>query len=157
LHSEVAAYGIFVSALILVHLHGRPATKLPFWLFVLLLGVGLAAHWWSISLFWRNYAGITALALAVNLLDRAPAALQSLLSFAPLRKIGLWSFSIYIWQQPFYLYLPHGALYGALGMVGALLFGVTSFYLIEQPARRYLNAHWGQGAVRRDLAPTGVS
>lgn len=157
LHSEVAAYGIFISALLALQLRGGRGGVLPLWVFALLVGVGLATHWWSVSLFWRNYLGITALALAVNLLERAPAGLQALLSLTPLRMVGLWSFSIYIWQQPFYLYMPHGGSNGLYGIVGALVVGVASYYFVEQPARRYLNERWGRRQNAQDLRQTTVA
>lgn len=63
-----------------------------------------------------------------------------LLSAGPLRHAGLWSYSIYLWQQPF---SAKPAEYGldvapwflsfplwALSAVGA---GILSYYLIERP------------------------
>lgn len=88
------------------------------------------------------------LALAVNYLDCAPAPLLRLLSLRFLRWCGMCSFSLYMWQQPFYKAI---ALYGssrsaALGM--ALLVGTCAFYFFENPLRRYLNQQWQRRSAR---------
>lgn len=94
-----------------------------------------AAPWWSPVI-----VAPFLLAFAVNHLDRAPAAIHRLLAAAPLRLLGLWSYSIYLWQQPFYIYrasFPPGvALLLAMGV------SVASFYLFEKPMRTWLNSHW---------------
>lgn len=80
------------------------------------------------------------LAFSVNhLADTAPTVRRAL-ALAPLRQLGIWSFSIYIWQQPFYLFkraLPPGAAFA-----GALLTGAVSFQLFENPIRSWLNRNW---------------
>ena len=42
------------------------------------------------------------LAFAVNHLSETPPFFRTLLAFPPLRLLGIWSYSIYLWQQPFY-------------------------------------------------------
>lgn len=82
------------------------------------------------------------LALAVNYLDCAPALLLRLLSLPFLRWCGMCSFSLYMWQQPFYKAI---ALYGLprpVALALALLVGTAAFYFFEQPLRRYLNRVW---------------
>jgi peptidoglycan/LPS O-acetylase OafA/YrhL len=83
------------------------------------------------------------LAFTVNHLNLTPALFRTILSFLPLRLIGIWSFSIYLWQQPLYYY---GIKFGdAFELAGPILFivsialGALSFYFIENPTRRYLN------------------
>jgi peptidoglycan/LPS O-acetylase OafA/YrhL len=80
-----------------------------------------------------------ALMLAINTLDTAPPALLRMLSARPLRQIGLWSFSLYLWQQPGFAYRIQGV---SLWIVvpPSIALGLASYYLIEQPARRWLNA-----------------
>lgn len=83
------------------------------------------------------------LAFAVNHLDRIPAFLMSLLSARPLQLLGIWSYSIYLWQQPYFHYgVEHGELFPYAGIAflfAAILTGTASFYFIENPVRRYLN------------------
>ncbi len=152
LHTEVAAYGLFASAAIVLCFSGRKIPQLPGWLFVFLFGFSLAAHWWSVPAAVRTIAGVGALALAVNLLSAAPKWLHAVLSIWPLRQLGVWSFSLYVWQQPFYMYYHN---YGmslpvALGLTFAC--ALASFYLIEQPCRNWLNERWG----RRSVAPAAA-
>ena len=86
------------------------------------------------------------LAFTVNHLNLVPSIFISVLSLVWLRLIGIWSFSIYLWQQPFYYY---GTKFGeAFPYAGLFLFfvvimvGAFSFYLIENPIRKYLNEKW---------------
>lgn len=142
IHSEVSAFGIFASAFLMLYLHKKKLPTLPVVAYPLLVLLGILMHWWSVPAPIAMVLGIGAFALAVNLLPSAPQRVQAALSPRPLRQLGLWSFSIYLWQQPFYLYAHrHGMAKGqALAMaIGA---GIVSFYLIERPMRSYLNALW---------------
>lgn len=79
------------------------------------------------------------LAVAVNYLDSAPMSVLRFLSLKPLRWFGLCSFSLYMWQQPFYKAL---ALYGlprTAALVLAMIVGASMFYFFERPVRLYLN------------------
>ncbi|HEY1648050.1 MAG TPA: hypothetical protein VGF96_08715, partial [Terracidiphilus sp.] len=59
------------------------------------------------------------------------------LSTFPATQLGIWSFSIYLWQQPFYLRQDHFNTSVLLGCT--TLFALLSFYLIEKPARHLIN------------------
>lgn len=105
---------------------------------------------------WLHYsAGTAALAIAVCSLDRIYAPVLKVLSVPALTALGLWSYSIYLWQQPFYRLHLKGEL--PLWAAGVLALGVAlaSYRFVEQPARRWLNAHWGRrgGAWRGFAAP----
>ena len=143
-HTEVAGYGIFISAFFLLFFQTRPIPRLPALCYPALGLVALAFFWWSVPVPIGTLFGVGTLALLVNLLPQAPASIHSLLSFAPLRQLGLWSFSIYLWQQAFYLAHHHDNLPSWLGISLALLAGICSFYLLEKPAREYINAHWAK-------------
>ena len=148
LHTEVAAFGIFASATLFLIIRGRRVPNLPGVLFGLLFGFALAMHWWSIPAPVRTIAGVSVLALAVNLLAVAPGWLHAALSFAPLRQLGLWSFSLYVWQQPFYMYFNYYGMSRVLAFALAIASGITSFYLIERPCRTWLNKRWaGESAA----------
>lgn len=89
------------------------------------------------------------LAVAVNHLDNLPGLINKMLLSAPLRVIGLWSYSIYLWQQFFYAYswsIPFGK---PMALLLALMAGVGSYYLLERPVRRILNAKWSANPVYR--------
>lgn len=86
------------------------------------------------------------LAFTVNHLSLIADTLKCLLAIFPLRMIGVWSFSIYLWQQPFYYY---GVKFGhTFKFCGPILFlvsivvGAISFYFFENPIRTYLNEKW---------------
>jgi peptidoglycan/LPS O-acetylase OafA/YrhL len=144
IHSEVSAFGIFAAAAIFLVVQGRTVPKLPFPVIPALIAIGFALHWWSVPAPVRTMFGLGAFALAINLLNGAPALIQRLLSLGPLRQLGLWSFSIYLWQQPFYLYVNRQGMSPVIGVCLSVLAGMASFYLLENPARNYLNRKWGR-------------
>jgi peptidoglycan/LPS O-acetylase OafA/YrhL len=146
LHSEVMAFGIFASASFLLFLHKVKLPKLPTILFVFLVSIGILMHWWSIPAPLSRTVGVGFLALAVNLLFVAPDVVKQALSIKPLKMMGLWSFSIYLWQQPFYLAVHRTGMSELLAVSSAICCGVASFYLLEQPLRLYLNSVWGKSA-----------
>ena len=63
-----------------------------------------------------------------------------MLDWTPLRWLGTCSFSLYLWQQPFYLWTRNEGGSTALALIGAIAAGLTSYYLIERPVRAFLNA-----------------
>jgi peptidoglycan/LPS O-acetylase OafA/YrhL len=83
--------------------------------------------------------GTAALAQSLVLLADAPTRALYLFENPLIRKVGLWSFSLYLWQQPFSELHLHG-LFKIFVML--IVFGLAagSYYLIEKPARRRLNA-----------------
>jgi peptidoglycan/LPS O-acetylase OafA/YrhL len=84
-------------------------------------------------------AGTVALALSVNTVEQMAAPLRRVLEDGGLRWLGLVSFSVYLWQQLFYVdYL--GGTSAVQCLAGAIACGALSFYGIERPARRYFNA-----------------
>jgi peptidoglycan/LPS O-acetylase OafA/YrhL len=147
IHTEVAAFGIFISAFMLLCLHGRDLARVPLFLLALLAIGGVTLQWWSVPLPVGTIVGVGALALLLNLLRTAPAWVHTALAWAPMRQLGVWSFSIYLWQQPFYRYIGPGAMHPALGAGLALITGIAAFYLLERPARAYLNRNWGRKPV----------
>lgn len=139
-HTEVAAFAIFVSGLALIHDKNKPvfAGLAP----PLFFAIGMMLHWWSVPAPIRTIVGCGALALAVNQLTSASPIIQAALSLRPLRQLGLYSFSIYLWQQPFYLMVHREGMPAGVGLALGIFCGVLSFYLIERPARSYLNRIW---------------
>ncbi|SHH51423.1 acyltransferase [Massilia sp. CF038] len=154
MHSEVAAFGILSSAALMLWLHGRTLPRLPGWSSVALVVLGIALHWWTVPPALRLIGGIAAFALAINLLAGASPAVHALLALRPLRTLGLWSFSLYVWQQPFYLLSKYHGMHPVLGVLLAGACGVASYYLVERPSRNWLNARFG---ARTPAAATVVS
>lgn len=75
-----------------------------------------------------------ALAYCVNHLNYT---YTRLLEMRWLQLLGIWSFSLYIWQQPFYKMQGLIPTWTALAL--AMLCGLASFYLYESPIRNWLN------------------
>ena len=99
------------------------------------------------------------LAIAINYLDCAPKIIHTALSWKPIRWLGMASFSLYLWQQPFYLAYTQFGFPRQLAGVFALLVGAVSFYLIENPARCFINATyiaWRRPNSKRTSARTAI-
>jgi peptidoglycan/LPS O-acetylase OafA/YrhL len=90
-------------------------------------------------------------ALAVNSLGFCSRRSRAMLEAPILVWFGTLSFSIYVWQQMFAVFAKSGwpplpCL--ALTLASALM----SFKLVENPARDFLNAHWGARRIRSSAA-----
>jgi peptidoglycan/LPS O-acetylase OafA/YrhL len=159
IRTEASVVFIFVSAAYCVlrrKYNWRVAPAVP--VSCLLLSVICYMHATSI---WLVYSVCPILlALTVNHLQDLPARMRALLSAKPLRMLGIWSFSIYLWQQFFYQYAwkvqdaldaygitSETEFYGRMvGLVVGVLFGIISFYCIEQPIRTAIN-RWSPNKV----------
>ena len=85
--------------------------------------------------------GTACLAIAVVRLDAAAGWVKRGLSAPPMAWLGIISYSVYLWQQPF-VTLYRGGLPGQLAcLAAAMVTGYASFRLLENPLRRWLNAH----------------
>jgi peptidoglycan/LPS O-acetylase OafA/YrhL len=100
------------------------------------------APWWSATLL-----SPFLLAFAVNHLAQAQRWFLALLEFKPLTQLGVWSYSLYLWQQPFFdLKAKIGP---ALGLACAFAAGLASFYIVERPVRDRLNQSWARPKPRQ--------
>ena len=95
--------------------------------------------------------GPVLLSVAVNHLDNLPTTIKGLLSFLPLRYLGIYSYSIYLWQQFFFEYLWAFPLGKPLVLVLAILTGVISFHIIENPIRHFINSRWSTVPTYRKI------
>jgi peptidoglycan/LPS O-acetylase OafA/YrhL len=116
------------------HRFALPAFAVP-----LLVVLGMGAYWWRVVPPATLVIGCSAFALALNLLDRSPGLFRTLLECRLLRQFGVWSYSLYLWQQPFYMLARREGLPAPLGLACALAVGIGAFYLVENPARLWLN------------------
>ena len=60
-----------------------------------------------------------------------------------LRLVGLWSFSLYLWQQPFYTFVKsdgHPLLLSLMGILLSFFVAIISFYWLENPTRHFINS-----------------
>ena len=89
------------------------------------------------------------LGVSVNHLDRLPVVINQFLCIPAIRYMGLWSYSIYLWQQFFYntsWVYPGGPL---TACVLAILVGIASFYIVENPVRLWINNRWSSSPQYR--------
>jgi peptidoglycan/LPS O-acetylase OafA/YrhL len=82
------------------------------------------------------------LAIAVNALDFSTRIFSDLLSSWPMATLGLWSYSLYLWQQPFYKFVYEQGSNPWPMLAAAFACALCSYYLIERPAREWLNRNW---------------
>lgn len=82
------------------------------------------------------------LALAVNSLDFSSRYLTGFLSSRPMTMLGLWSYSLYLWQQPFYQFVDIQGSSPWLMLAAAFACALCSYYIVEKPARSWLNRNW---------------
>ncbi len=98
-----------------------------------------------------HVVGTLLLVLSVNLVEHGHPFLTRTLDGRILRWFGLVSFSLYLWQQPFYT-----AQVGGLGLLLAipavLLLALASYHLVEAPGRRLIGS-----AGRGGLSATGFT
>lgn len=86
----------------------------------------------------RYSLGTLSLAVSVATLDFAPRPFRRLFELRLLTLFGLISFSLYLWQQPFF-HMTQTNVPTSLGLFLSLAGGVLSYRTIEQPARKALN------------------
>lgn len=161
--SEAAALGLLASAAYRVTLSRstidwltvrRPA--LP----IISLVVAVSCYWiyarqGSISPTLKYTVAPLLLAYSINHLDQAHGAIRRALSSKVLCWFGTCSFSLYLWQQPFYYAHGKSGLPLAPALVGALACGAASFYFLENPLRLYLNNKW-TSRKNKNLIPASI-
>src|SRR5438445_1330902 len=77
--------------------------------------------------------GVPLLALAVNTLDFAGGYLTGLLSSRPMVMLGLWSYSLYLWQQPFYKFVYDRNVTPIPMLAAVFACALASYYIVEKP------------------------
>jgi peptidoglycan/LPS O-acetylase OafA/YrhL len=87
---------------------------------------------------------VISLAFSVVCVDRLPALLRQLLALRILRWFGVCSFSLYLWQQPFFLSTLTESTERALAFGLSMVAGAASFYLFEDRVRKALNKAWDE-------------
>ena len=140
LRTETAAYGILVSAWLQVWFaqRGGPPKLLVRAAPLAMVG-GVLLHWWTIPYAIGYIASVGLLALAVNLLGSGTPRICRALSHPALCAAGVWSFSLYLWQQPLHQMVYHKQIDAWTGLLPSLACGLLSFYVVEQPMRNFLN------------------
>ncbi len=145
LHTENNLAWIFLPAsyAMLKHHVARFVKPLMVWL---AFAVGVACYSNAAPWYASFLLAPWCLAFVVNHLEDAGQWALTLLSMPLLRVVGLWSFSIYIWQQPFYsLWIApqnYPFIESVIAFFLSIAAGALSFYCFENPIRRKINKHW---------------
>lgn len=138
LRTECAAGFILYSASFRL---ARERWNFPRWRWVAPITFAIATGCYaSFAPWWGHFFTPVLLAISVNYLVDAPERIKNFLSSRMLCLLGFWSYSIYVWQQPFY-HWRHAMMPG-LALVLAVAMGLASFYLYENPTRQWLNKRW---------------
>jgi peptidoglycan/LPS O-acetylase OafA/YrhL len=159
--SDVHIASIFISVAVFLTLRNQMSAAwlnrlaLPLFLAAVVSGVLLSVS--SIDYAVTYTAGTTCLAVAVALVDVASKPIATAFSNPVLTRFGLWSYSIYLWQQPFYKLDEMFPGYTVCLLLAAILCGIGSYYLIEKPSRRWLNAIWPAIETRLSQRSSKVS
>lgn len=89
---------------------------------------------------WATMISAPLLALSVNSLETAAVPIKQFFEMEWLRTAGLWSYALYLWQQPFYKYqhlFPPG-----VALILTVVVAYATLRLVENPVREYLNSRW---------------
>lgn len=141
LNTECASTGLFLSA---GYRLVCDRITVPAWLAPAALLAGALCYLDSAGMLVHLVLAPMLLAFSVNHIGAASTAVVRLFSMAWLRRLGIISYSIYLWQQPLYDHQAHFPPH--MAVIPAVLVGAASFYLFESPVRRWLNANWGTEA-----------
>ncbi len=118
--------------------------RVPTWLSPICAALGMSVFALGAPDYVDLTLGTTFLALAIASMDFAWIGFRSVLSGRALTVAGALSYSVYLWQQPFYqiavwkLRLPPGS--AVLWVIPAIVCGVMSYFIVEKPSRRWLNS-----------------
>ena len=82
------------------------------------------------------------LAFTLNHITEVHTLLRKIFELKAIRLMGTWSFSIYLWQQLFYSYKWLIPFQPIGGIAISIIVGALSFYLFENPVRRWINNRW---------------
>ncbi len=145
LKTEIVANHLLVSAGYFL-IKRRFGVRVPGWLPMLTFGLAAYCYDADAPFYAPWLLSPLLLAFTVNHLDALPGLVTDLLALKPLRLLGIWSYSIYLWQQLFYFYgkpvITGFPLAGLILICLSIGLGVMSFYWLENPVRRYLNNRW---------------
>ncbi|BEV08079.1 acyltransferase [Methylophilus sp. DW102] len=135
--SDVRGASILIGAYIYLLFKQKSSLNKKDNLAILFFLLGFLLSFNAVPDFIKYSMGTIFLAIAINNLDGLSSSFQKILTSKVLNWIGLVSFSIYLWQQPFYALKSNYSTPLLLSCITIL--GVLSFYFVEVPARRFLN------------------
>jgi peptidoglycan/LPS O-acetylase OafA/YrhL len=132
--TDTRAASILLSAALFLHL--RPS-RFNGWVLVATVALGVVLNFSAFVPDPIKYSvGTLCLAVGVAGATNMPTIVGNLLTNRAITLFGLWSYSVYIWQQPFALKEPRAISW----LLAAVSLGVISYYCFERPSRNFLNS-----------------
>jgi peptidoglycan/LPS O-acetylase OafA/YrhL len=141
IHTEVVASNILFSAGYCLVRHRVVRWVRP-WMPVASFVLAVACYCRPVPTWTLSLISPFLLAFTVNHLEEAPLPARRVLSSRAMRLFGIWSYSLYLWQQPFATYQKMIVGGPAAAFVAAALVGLLSYYALESPIRKWLNSQW---------------
>lgn len=135
LRTETAALGLVLAAG--YHKLKRHTERyVRAWMPLVALAMGVACYLTAVPDVVKALIAPACLAFAINHIGSTYQSVLTALRCKPLRMLGIWSYSLYLWQQPFYRYQDELA---GLALPLAFAVGLLSYYAFESPMRKWLN------------------
>lgn len=138
--TDVAMAAIFLSAGIFMLFPVNKSGLLLSWLTPACLLAAAVARIWGADALISFGCEIFLLAFAAAGIEHSAIWFRSVLESRTFRSIGLCSFSLYLWQEPFYKFAVLNAFPRPIMVAVALVCGILSYVVIERPTRSFLNA-----------------
>ncbi|MEF0864158.1 MULTISPECIES: acyltransferase family protein [Rhizobium] len=150
--TDVAMAGIFISAALFIVL--RPSLHRDHWTWIApcALVSAILARMFGVDAIVFFGVKTILLAMAVIGIEYSAPWFRRNFEGNMLRFVGQCSFSIYLWQEPFFRLAGSGILPSALSLILGIACGVASYDLIERPLRATLNAMFSRRPVEQTLA-----
>lgn len=146
LRTDVRGASILIAAITYLYLQKNGAYKHLLhnkWVPILFFLIGLILNYRLVPNPIKYSLGTLCLAISICSIANLPTFLMRLITHPALVWIGLVSFSIYIWQQPFHI-LSTTMQHPLVLLPFVFAIAILSYYLIEVPSRRFLNTHWAK-------------
>jgi peptidoglycan/LPS O-acetylase OafA/YrhL len=138
--TDVAMAAIFISAGLFILLPNGKDGRCSPWITPLGLAAAAIAQFSGANAFVTFGCEIVLLSVAAQGIEHSIGWFRAILESKTLRFIGQCSFSIYLWQQPFYKIALTDRFSHQLLLAAGVACGIFSYYVVERPARSILNA-----------------
>lgn len=164
-HTEVASLGLIFSAALTVYFSGRQnVDKGKWWIPIIAVLASFSVAIPDVFGLSDNVTDFLTLILcpvlaaySLSKIEDMPNVIKKVLSSRFMRWFGTMSFSIYIWQQPFYEMVKEEKLLKFSMVPVVLVVAILSFYCLENPARKFLNRKFSEYSAKRHKSSTNAA
>ena len=120
-----------------------------YWIAPLAFLTGIGMKLWGPNVFFTFGIGTILLALSVATMDFTLERVRRMFEIYILQALGMFSYSLYLWQQPFYKLSQDRVEPFPLLLAGVAFASLLSFFFIEKPARAFINDLWLSSKEKR--------